>query len=142
MPEIHDGTVEIKSISRDPGSRTKLAVCSTDSSVDPIGACVGNRGNRVQTIVDELRGEKIDIIKYSDDPAEYIKESLSPAQVVSVDIDEETRSCHVIVPDFQLSLAIGKKGQNACLAAKLTGWKIDIKSESAAGEAVETEPEQ
>ena len=142
VPEIHDGTVEIKSISRDPGSRTKLAVCSTDSSVDPIGACVGNRGNRVQTIVDELRGEKIDIIKYSDDPAEYIKESLSPAQVVSVDIDEETRSCHVIVPDFQLSLAIGKKGQNACLAAKLTGWKIDIKSESAAGEAVEAEPEQ
>ena len=127
VPEIHDGTVEIKSISRDPGSRTKLAVCSTDSSVDPIGACVGNRGNRVQTIVDELRGEKIDIINWDDNPAFLIENALSPAKVISVVADEDEKEAQVIVPDYQLSLAIGKEGQNVRLAAKLTGYKIDIK---------------
>lgn len=129
VPEIHDGIVEIKSISRDAGSRTKMAVCSSNPSVDPIGACVGNHGARVQAVMDELRGEKIDIIKYNEDPVEYIKESLNPAKVISVEINEEEKSCHVVVPEFQLSLAIGKKGQNACLAAKLTGWKIDIQSQ-------------
>lgn len=130
VPEIHDGTVEIKSISREPGSRTKIAVYSRDSNVDPVGACVGQKGTRVQAIVDELRGEKIDIIKWSSNPEEYISSSLSPAKVVRVDADENARSARVIVPDFQLSLAIGKEGQNARLAARLTGWKIDIKSES------------
>ncbi len=129
VPEVRDGIVEIKSISRDAGSRTKMAVWSSNESVDPIGACVGNHGARVQAVMDELRGEKIDIIKYSDDPVEYIKESLNPAKVVSVEVNEEEKSCHVVVPEFQLSLAIGKKGQNACLAAKLTGWKIDIQSQ-------------
>lgn len=137
VPEIHDGTVEIKSISREAGSRTKIAVYSRDPNVDPIGACVGQRGTRVQAIVDELRGEKIDIIKWSSDPEEYISSSLSPAKVVRVDIDEDTRTARVIVPDFQLSLAIGKEGQNARLAARLTGWKIDIKSESQLREAIE-----
>lgn len=137
VPEIHDGTVEIKSISREAGSRTKIAVYSKDPNVDPIGACVGQRGTRVQAIVDELRGEKIDIIKWSSDPEEYISSSLSPAKVVRVDADEETRTAKVIVPDFQLSLAIGKEGQNARLAAKLTGWKIDIKSESQFRAAIE-----
>lgn len=130
VPEIHDGTVEIKSISREPGSRTKIAVYSKDGNVDPVGACVGQRGTRVQAIVDELRGEKIDIIKWSNDPSEYISASLSPAKVIRVDINETEKSAKVTVPDFQLSLAIGKEGQNARLAAKLTGWKIDIKSES------------
>ncbi len=129
VPEVHDGIVEIKSISRDAGSRTKMAVWSSNPSVDPIGACVGNHGARVQAVMDELRGEKIDIIKYNEDPVEYIKESLNPAKVISVEIDEEEKACHVVVPEFQLSLAIGKKGQNACLAAKLTGWKIDIQSQ-------------
>ncbi|HOQ06214.1 MAG TPA: transcription termination factor NusA [Clostridiales bacterium] len=137
VPEIHDGTVEIKSISREAGSRTKIAVYSKDPNVDPIGACVGQRGTRVQAIVDELRGEKIDIIKWSSDPEEYISSSLSPAKVVRVDADEENRTARVIVPDFQLSLAIGKEGQNARLAAKLTGWKIDIKSESQYRAAIE-----
>lgn len=130
VPEIHDGTVEIKSISREPGSRTKIAVFSRDPNVDPVGACVGQKGTRVQAIVDELRGEKIDIIKWSSNPEEYISSSLSPAKVVRVDANDDTRAARVIVPDFQLSLAIGKEGQNARLAAKLTGWKIDIKSES------------
>jgi N utilization substance protein A len=130
VPEIHEGTVEIKSISREPGSRTKIAVFSKDDNVDPVGACVGQKGTRVQAIVDELRGEKIDIIKWSSNPKEYISSSLSPAKVVRVDISEEEKSAKVTVPDFQLSLAIGKEGQNARLAAKLTGWKIDIKSES------------
>ncbi len=130
VPEIHDGTVEIKSISREAGSRTKIAVYSRDSNVDPVGACVGQKGTRVQAIVDELRGEKIDIIRWSSDPEEYISSSLSPAKVVRVDVDDEARTARVIVPDFQLSLAIGKEGQNARLAARLTGWKIDIKSES------------
>jgi len=130
VPEIHDGTVEIKSIAREAGSRTKIAVFSKDPDVDPVGACVGQKGTRVQAIVDELRGEKIDIVKWSSNPEEFISSSLNPAKVVRVDLDEENKSARVIVPDFQLSLAIGKEGQNARLAAKLTGWKIDIKSES------------
>ena len=137
VPEIHDGTVEIKSISREAGSRTKIAVYSKDPNVDPVGACVGQKGTRVQAIVDELRGEKIDIIRWSSDPEEYISSSLSPAKVVRVDADEETRTARVVVPDFQLSLAIGKEGQNARLAARLTGWKIDIKSESQIRAAIE-----
>jgi len=137
VPEIHDGIVEIKSISREPGSRTKIAVFSKDENVDPVGACVGQKGTRVQAIVDELRGEKIDIIKWSSDPAEYISASLSPAKVIRADINEEEKSAKVIVPDYQLSLAIGKEGQNARLAAKLTGWKIDIKSESQLRTAIE-----
>ena len=134
VPEIYDGTVEIKSIAREAGSRTKMAVYSADPEIDPIGACVGPRGGRVASIVNELGGEKIDIIKYSEDPEQYIASALSPAEVVSVEVLEEGRSCRVIVPDSQLSLAIGKEGQNARLAARLTGYKIDIKSESAAGE--------
>lgn len=137
VPEIHDGTVEIKSISREPGSRTKIAVYSKDENVDPVGACVGQKGTRVQAIVDELRGEKIDIIKWSNDPRDYISSSLSPAKVVRVDADENEKSAKVIVPDYQLSLAIGKEGQNARLAAKLTGWKIDIKSESQLRQSIE-----
>ena len=131
VPEIYEGTVEIKSIAREAGSRTKLAVWSSDPNVDPIGACVGPRGARVNNIVEELKGEKVDIIKFSDDPAEYIAAALSPADVISVTVLEEGKSCRVIVPDDQLSLAIGKEGQNARLAAKLTGWKIDIKPASA-----------
>ena len=131
VPEIYDGTVEVKSIAREAGSRTKLAVWSADPDVDPIGACVGPRGQRVNNIVNELKGEKVDIIKWSEDPAQYIAAALSPADVVSVDIHEEGKSCRVVVPDDQLSLAIGKEGQNARLAAKLTGWKIDIKPASA-----------
>ncbi|TYQ13039.1 UNVERIFIED_CONTAM: NusA antitermination factor [Acetivibrio alkalicellulosi] len=130
VPEIHEGIVELKSISREPGSRTKIAVYSRDDNVDPVGACVGQKGTRVQAIVDELRGEKIDIIKWSSNAKDYISSSLSPAKVVRVDANEEEKTAKVTVPDFQLSLAIGKEGQNARLAAKLTGWKIDIKSES------------
>lgn len=130
VPEIADGTVEIKNIAREAGSRTKMAVWSTAADVDPIGACVGPRGGRVASIVDELGGEKIDIIKYSEVPEEYIAASLSPAEVIQVSIAEEGKSCRVVVPDSQLSLAIGKEGQNARLAAKLTGFKIDIKPES------------
>ena len=126
VPEIQDGTVVIKGVIREAGSRTKMAVESRDADVDPIGACIGNRGMRIAGIVDELRGEKIDIIKYSDDPAEFIREALSPAQVREVIIDGE-RSARVIVDSDQLSLAIGKEGQNARLAARLTGFKIDIK---------------
>ena len=131
VPEIYDGTVEVKSIAREAGSRTKLAVWSADPNVDPIGACVGPRGQRVNNIVEELKGEKVDIVKWSEDPAAYIAAALSPADVVSVDVHEEGKSCRVVVPDDQLSLAIGKEGQNARLAAKLTGWKIDIKPASA-----------
>ena len=131
VPEIFDGTIEIKSISRQAGSRTKLAVYSANPDIDPVGACIGQRGARVNTIVDELGGEKIDIVKYSDDPAAFIGEALSPAKVVSVEIESENpKVCRVTVPDAQLSLAIGNKGQNARLAAKLTGWKIDIRPES------------
>ena len=130
VPEIADGTVEIMSVAREAGSRTKMAVWSTAPDVDPIGACVGPRGGRVASIVDELGGEKIDIVKYSENPEEYVAAALSPADVISVTMDEEGKSCRVIVPDNQLSLAIGKEGQNARLAAKLTGIKIDIKPES------------
>jgi N utilization substance protein A len=130
VPEIFDGVVEIKSVSREGGSRTKMAVHSNDPDVDPIGACVGANGNRVNVIVDELKGEKIDIILWDEDPKKYIAAALSPSKVVSVEVDEENKSAKVIVPDYQLSLAIGKDGQNARLAARLTGWKIDIKSEA------------
>ncbi len=130
VPEIHDGIVEIMSISREAGSRTKISVNSTIINVDPVGACVGQRGTRVQNIVDELKGEKIDIIKWSENPEVYISNSLSPSKVEKVVVDEDGKSALVVVPDYQLSLAIGKEGQNARLAAKLTGWKIDIKSES------------
>ena len=132
VPEIFDGTVEIKSIAREAGSRTKMAVWSTDPDVDPIGSCVGPKGGRVASIVDELGGEKIDIIKYSEIPEEYIAAALAPSEVVSVTMLEDGKSCRVIVPDSQLSLAIGKEGQNARLAARLTGFKIDIKPESEA----------
>ena len=132
VPEIYDGTVEIKSIAREAGSRTKMAVWSADPDVDPIGACVGPKGGRVASIVNELNGEKIDIVKYSESPEEYIAAALSPSEVVSVTMLEDGKSCRVIVPDAQLSLAIGKEGQNARLAAKLTGYKIDIKPESEA----------
>lgn len=138
IPEIFDGTVEIKSISREAGSRTKLAVWSADPNVDPIGACVGPKGARINNIVEELKGEKLDVIKWSEDPAEYIAAALAPAEVVSVTPLEDGKSCRVIVPDDQLSLAIGKEGQNARLAAKLTGFKIDIKPASAPDE----EPEE
>lgn len=134
VPEIYDGTVEIRSIAREAGNRTKMAVWSADENVDPIGACVGPRGQRVNAIVDELRGEKIDIIKWSEDPAEFIAAALAPSDVVNVFMAEEGKACRVIVPDDQLSLAIGKEGQNARLAARLTGYKIDIKSESWNGE--------
>ena len=142
IPEIYDGTVEVKSIAREAGSRTKIAVWSADENVDPIGACVGPRGQRVNTVVEELGGEKVDIIKYSEDPGEYVAAALAPADVVSVEVLEgETKSCRVVVPDDQLSLAIGKEGQNARLAAKLTGYKIDIKPVSAADEMEEDEAE-
>ncbi len=130
VPEIQTGVVEIKNISREAGSRTKLAVYSHDQNVDAVGACVGQRGQRVQTIVDELKGEKIDIIEWSEEPALLVSSALSPAKVIEVQIEKETGTAHVIVSDSQLSLAIGKEGQNARLSAKLTGWKIDIKSES------------
>ena len=141
VPEIYDGTVEVKSIAREAGSRTKLAVWSADPNVDPIGACVGPRGQRVNNIVEELRGEKVDIVKWSEDPAQYIAAALSPADVLSVEIHEEGKTCRVVVPDDQLSLAIGKEGQNARLAAKLTGWKIDIKPASAPADEVPEEEE-
>lgn len=130
VPEIFDGSVEIKSISREAGSRTKMAVYSEDPEIDPIGACVGPKGGRVASIVEELKGEKIDIVKYSENPAEYIAAALAPSDVIDVTVHEDGKSCRVIVPDGQLSLAIGKEGQNARLAAKLTGFKIDIKPES------------
>ena len=130
VPEIFDGTVEIRSIAREAGNRTKMAVWSADENLDPIGACVGPRGQRVNAIVDELRGEKIDIIKYSEDPAEFIAAALAPADVIDVRLADEGKVCRVIVPDDQLSLAIGKEGQNARLAARLTGYKIDIKPAS------------
>ncbi|GGI94516.1 transcription termination/antitermination protein NusA [Alicyclobacillus cellulosilyticus] len=134
VPEIYDGVVEIKAVAREAGFRSKIAVYSRNPDVDPIGACVGARGMRVQAVVNELNGEKVDIVKWSEDPAEFVANALSPAKVVEVQILEEERIAKTIVPDNQLSLAIGKEGQNARLAAKLTGWKIDIKSESQAAE--------
>lgn len=138
VPEMFDGTVELKAISREAGSRTKIAVFSKNPDVDPIGACIGPKGSRISAIVDELKGEKIDIVKWSDDDAQFIKEALSPATVLSVRIlDDSERVCQVVVPDNQLSLAIGNRGQNAKLAARLTGYKIDIRSESDTGEEEE-----
>jgi N utilization substance protein A len=134
VPEIHDGLVEIKSVAREAGMRSKIAVYTKDDKIDPVGACVGHKGMRVQNIVNELRGEKIDIVRYSENPDEFVANALSPAKVVSTTTNLEEKICRVIVPDYQLSLAIGKEGQNARLAAKLTGWKIDIKSESQADE--------
>lgn len=132
VPEIQSGTVEIKSVSREAGNRSKIAVFSRDENVDPIGACVGNRGMRVQAVVSQLNGEKIDIIQWLPDEANFIANALSPAKVTYVKLDDESKTAHTVVPDDQLSLAIGKEGQNARLAARLTGWKIDIKSESQA----------
>lgn len=134
VPEVHDGVVEIKSISREAGSRTKIAVYSNNPNVDPVGSCVGHNGARVGIIVNELKGEKIDIIPWSEDIAKFISASLSPSKVIKVAINEKEKSAKVVVPDYQLSLAIGKEGQNARLAAKLTGYKIDIKSETQAKE--------
>ena len=139
VPEIASGVVEIMSVAREAGSRTKIAVVSRDSNVDSVGSCVGQRGMRVQAIMDELMGEKIDIIEWHPDVAEFVSNSLNPAKVVRVDIQEDEKIARVIVPDHQLSLAIGREGQNARLAARLTGWKIDIKSESQYRAAIEAE---
>ncbi len=130
IPEIYEGLIEIKSVSRDPGYRSKVAVYSTNPNIDPVGSCVGQKGVRIQNIINELNGEKIDVIEWNEDPSIYIAAALLPAQVLAVDIKEEEKFAQVIVPDDQLSLAIGKSGQNARLAVKLTNWKIDIKSES------------
>ena len=130
IPEIYEGLIEIKNIVREAGSRTKIAVYSKDPNIDPVGSCVGPRGTRIQNILNELKEEKVDVVEWSEDPVQYIASSLSPATVLAVDIDEDNSASKVVVPDNQLSLAIGKDGQNARLSAKLTGWKIDIKSES------------
>ena len=130
VPEVADGVVEIRACAREPGHRTKIAVVSNDSNVDPVGACVGARGARVRMVVNELRGEKIDIVPFADDPADFVAKALSPAKIKEVTIDEESGTAVVVVPDYQLSLAIGKEGQNARLSARLTGWRIDIKSET------------
>jgi len=130
VPEISEGVVEIKSVAREAGHRSKVAVASRQENVDPVGACVGHRGSRVQAVVDELRGEKIDIVRWSEDPSRYLASALSPARISEVRLEEESRSATVIVPDSQQSLAIGKEGQNVRLAARLTGWRIDIRSES------------
>lgn len=137
VPEIVEGIVEIKSISREAGSRSKIAVYTKNSNIDPVGACIGPKGTRIQAIVDEIRGEKIDIVIWSSDPKEYITNSLSPAKPIRVDVNEAEKSATVIVPDHQLSLAIGKEGQNVRLAARLTGWKIDIRNESKLRETIE-----
>ena len=144
VPEIFDGTVEVKSVAREAGDRSKISVYAGDPEVDPVGSCVGQRGQRVQAIVDELKGEKIDIVEWSEDPVVYVSNALSPSKVIKVLVNEEEKSTTVIVPDYQLSLAIGKRGQNARLAAKLTGWKIDIKSETEAREEglLKTETEE
>lgn len=130
VPEIIDGYVEIKSVAREAGYRSKVSVMSTEPRIDPVGSCVGPKGSRVRMVVNELRGEKIDIVQYSDDPKVFIANALSPAKITDVTLDEESKRATIVVPDSQLSLAIGKEGQNARLAAKITGWKIDIKSES------------
>ncbi|MEJ9231086.1 transcription termination factor NusA [Peribacillus butanolivorans] len=135
VPEIFDGTVEIKSVAREAGDRSKISVHSENEEVDPVGSCVGQKGQRVQAIVNELKGEKIDIVKWSENPVIFVANALSPSKVLEVIVKEEEKATTVIVPDYQLSLAIGKRGQNARLAAKLTGWKIDIKSETEAREA-------
>lgn len=135
VPEIYDGTVEIKSVAREAGDRSKISVHSDNSEVDPVGSCVGPRGTRVQAVVNELKGEKIDIVKWSEDPVVFVANALSPSKVLDVIVNEEEKATTVVVPDYQLSLAIGKRGQNARLAAKLTGWKIDIKAETEARES-------
>jgi transcription termination/antitermination protein NusA len=135
VPEIYDGTVEIKSVSREAGDRSKISVHSDNPEVDPVGSCVGPKGTRVQAVVNELKGEKIDIVKWSNDPVIFVANALSPSKVLDVIVNEEEKATTVVVPDYQLSLAIGKRGQNARLAAKLTGWKIDIKSETDARDA-------
>ena len=139
VPEIATGVVQIKSIAREAGNRTKMAVASMDAMIDPVGACVGPRGSRVDKVVSELKNEKIDIIKWSSDPAEFVANALNPAHVVSVFVSDKEKICRVVVPDNQLSLAIGKEGQNARLAAKLTGWKIDIKSQTQVAELLRQE---
>ncbi len=143
IPEVYDGTVEIKSISREAGVRSKVAVTSREENVDAVGACIGPKGTRVNSIVDELGGEKIDVIRYSEDPAQFVAAALSPASVLSVEVDPETpKVCRVVVPDHQLSLAIGNKGHNARLAARLTGWKIDIRPESGFPEEEQPAPSE
>lgn len=139
VPEIYDGIVEIKSIAREPGARSKISVFSREPNLDPVGACVGPKGSRVRMVVEELRNERVDVIQWSEDPAEYVANALSPARVSSVTIDNENHYATVVVPDDQLSLAIGKEGQNARLAARLTGWHIDIKSASFSGEPLDVE---
>jgi N utilization substance protein A len=134
VPEVHDGLVDIKAIAREPGVRSKVVVESRSDKIDPVGSCIGNRGSRVKNITDELRGEKIDIIRWSNDPRLLIAEALSPARVVKVELDEETDTARVFVPEDQLSLAIGKDGQNARLAARVTSWRIDIKGEKDIGQ--------
>ncbi len=136
VPEIHEGIVEVKAISREAGYRSKIAVYSRDENVDPVGACVGQKGIRVQAVVDEINGEKIDIVEWNEDPKIFVSHALSPAKVVEVQIDDDSKVAKVVVPDYQLSLAIGREGQNARLAAKLTGWRIDIKGESQLEETV------
>ena len=130
IPEIYEGVIEIKSVSRDPGYRSKVAVYSPDQNIDPVGSCVGQKGVRIQNVINELNGEKIDVIEWNEDPSIYIASALLPAKILAVDIKEEEKFAQVVVPDDQLSLAIGKSGQNARLAARLTNWKIDIKSET------------
>ncbi len=137
VPEIYDGVVEIKSIAREPGARSKVAVASREANLDPVGACVGPKGSRVRMVVEELRNERVDVIQWSDNPAVYVANALSPARVMNVTVDEENHYATVLVPDDQLSLAIGKEGQNARLAARLTGWHIDIKSASFTGEPLD-----
>ena len=139
VPEIADGQVEVRNIAREPGSRTKIAVRATEENIDPVGACVGPRGGRVGAVVQELHGERMDIVVWSEDPCQYVAAALSPAQVLSVNLIPGQKACRVIVPDDQLSLAIGKEGQNARLAARLTGYKIDIKPVS---QAEQTEPQE
>ena len=142
IPEIYEGVIEIKSVSRDPGYRSKVAVYSPDPNIDPVGSCVGQKGVRIQNVINELNGEKIDVIEWNEDPSIFIASSLLPAQILAVDIKEEEKFAQVIVPDDQLSLAIGKSGQNARLAAKLTGWKIDIKSEGQFRELLENKEKE
>src|SRR5881394_3193886 len=139
VPEIYDGIVEIRAVARDPGSRAKIAVISNDSSIDPVGACVGMRGSRVQAVVNELQGEKIDIISWSPDPATFIVNALAPAEVSKVVLDEDQQRIEVVVPDQQLSLAIGRRGQNVRLASQLTGWDIDILTEQEESERRQAE---
>ena len=141
IPEIYEGVIEIKSISRDPGNRSKVAVYSPDENIDPVGSCVGQKGVRIQNVINELNGEKIDVIEWNEDPSIYISSALLPAKILAVDIKEEEKFAQVIVPDDQLSLAIGKAGQNARLAARLTNWKIDIKSETQFRQMLESKQE-